>query len=100
MQEDHARLDRPHLFDPPFLQARSDSLCADVAAIAEELGLPFRDARPALRAQGSERFLHGPRDWKHLNRTGYEVLAAEAVVLLEAEGHGGTCAQVAGPGRR
>jgi len=100
VQEDHARLDRPLLFGPSFLRARSDAICADVAAIAEELGLSFRDARPALRAHGSEQFLHGPRDWKHLNRAGYEVLAGEAVALLQADVPGGTCAQLEGPGRR
>lgn len=100
VQEDHAFVDRPHLFDPAFLRARSDALCAGVAAIAQELGLSFRDARPALRVRGAERFVHGPRDWKHLNRAGYEVLASEAVALLRADAQGGTCARLEAPVRR
>lgn len=94
VQEDHALSGRPWLFEPPFLEARSDSLCANVAEISGRLGIDFRDARPALRAAGAARFLHGPRDWKHLNREGYEVLAAEAAALLEEDARGGTCARI------
>jgi hypothetical protein len=94
-QEDHHRADRAFAFDGAFLLERSDAVCGEVSAIAARLGLPFRDARPALRSAGAEQLIHGPRDWKHLNRAGYEALAPEALALLEAPGAGGGCARLA-----
>jgi hypothetical protein len=95
VQEDHHRPDRPLAFDSRFLVERSDALCAEVAAIAARLGMAFHDSRPALRAAGAEQVIHGPRDWKHLNRAGYEALAPEAISLLEAQGPGARCARLA-----
>lgn len=63
--------------------ARSDALAARVAAIARAGGLGFVDARPFVRAASAERIVHGPRDWKHLNRDGQEALARAARAALE-----------------
>jgi hypothetical protein len=41
-------------------------------AIAQGIG--FIDTRPTLRAPASATPLHGPRDWNHLNESGYRAL--------------------------
>jgi hypothetical protein len=94
VQEDHHRPDRPDVFEPAFLRARSDRICREVAAAARRLGMPFRDARPGLRAAGRDAILHGPRDWRHLNRAGQGLMADEAAALLAQDGDG-RCARLA-----
>jgi hypothetical protein len=36
-----------------------------------------------LRAAGARAAVHGPRDWNHLNETGYRLLGALVVKHLE-----------------
>jgi hypothetical protein len=99
VQEDHHRPGRPRDFAPAFLAERSDALCDEIAAVAGRLGLGFHDARSALRRAGRETLLHGPRDWKHLNRAGQTVLADAALELLapRASGRSGCAAWGEGP---
>jgi hypothetical protein len=56
--------------------ARSQRICEGIraASLANQAG--FVDSRPALRAAGARTPVHGPRDWKHLNETGYRLLGA------------------------
>jgi hypothetical protein len=53
-----------------------------VRQIAERNGMAFVDATPHLRAVTRDRLVHGPRDWKHLNRAGYEALARAVLTVL------------------
>ena len=72
--------------------ARSDELCGRLRDIAGRAGVGFLDTRETLRAAARVRAIHGPRDWKHLNRHGQEVLGA---VLSDSVGSGasvGVCA--------
>jgi len=62
---------------------RSDAICSAIRAFAEREGVGFRDARPALWEQAETQAIHGPRDWKHLNRLGQETLAGVDARLLE-----------------
>lgn len=76
--------------------ARSDVLCRRLRDIAGRAGVGFLDTRAALRAAARVRAIHGPRDWKHLNRHGQEVLGA---VLSDSVGDNapvGACATVSG----
>ncbi len=63
--------------------ARSNELYAKVARAAAELGMRVIDTRPALRAAARREKVHGPRDWDHLNKAGYEALAAGVAEGLE-----------------
>jgi hypothetical protein len=62
---------------------QSDRICARVADIAAAVGVDFLDSRPALRAFGRDRLVHGPGDWKHFNRAGYETLGRTIAHALE-----------------
>jgi lysophospholipase L1-like esterase len=84
------------------VERRSDRIGAAVAAIAAAVGVDFLDARPVLRAIARDRPVHGPGDWGHLNRTGYEALGRAIAGALQEERGDGRCrprAPVATAGR-
>ncbi len=45
-----------------------------VARISAAQRVDFVDATPALRAAAERSVIHGPRDWDHLNKIGYQAL--------------------------
>lgn len=67
------------------LRRRSDVLCRQVRSAALAAGAGFIDARPALRAAARRRLIHGPRDWNHLNKAGYEALTSAILDQPQAD---------------
>jgi len=65
---------RGTVFRAEAVDASSDRIAADIRRASEELGVRFVDARPELRKTAAEIFIHGPMDWKHFNRLGYDAL--------------------------
>lgn len=66
----------------PKIALQSDYICSGLRNLALRRGVGFFDARPALRKMAMKKKIHGPLDWKHLNRTGQTVLGqsvAEAI---------------------
>ena len=57
------------------LMQRSDEIAGRIKNITESLGLAFIDTRSDIRAASTKQIIHGPIDWYHYNRPGYEVLA-------------------------
>ncbi|MEM8950691.1 MAG: hypothetical protein AAGC99_15295 [Pseudomonadota bacterium] len=47
------------------------------AALAEDQGFELIDMTATLRGAAKTALLHGPNDWHHLNRRGYELVAEE-----------------------
>jgi len=66
---------RPAVHPAAAVTQRSDVIAGRVARIAQARGVGFVDTRPRLRAAAAEAPVHGPRDWRHFNRRGYEALA-------------------------
>jgi hypothetical protein len=64
------------------VRARGEALAGSVRAVAARSGLGMVDATPFLEEAAGRVLVHGPRDWKHFNRRGYEALAAAALRLL------------------
>ena len=58
---------------------RSDEIAGRVKNITESLGLVFIDTRSDIRAASTQQIIHGPIDWYHYNRSGYEVLAQSII---------------------
>jgi hypothetical protein len=52
----------------------SNRICLMIRAATSSHGAGFLDLRPAIRAASIHDILHGPRDFKHFNRKGMEVL--------------------------
>ena len=59
---------------------RSDEIFEQIKTIAEKYNHPLIDTRPILRATALKEPVHGPRDWYHPNKKGYEAIAQ---VILE-----------------
>lgn len=52
----------------------SDRVAERIRAICTEEDIPFVDTRARLRVVARQEPLHGPLDWRHFNRRGYEEL--------------------------
>jgi lysophospholipase L1-like esterase len=52
----------------------SNAICHLIRSATIGQGAGFLDLRPAVRAASAHDLLHGPRDFKHFNRKGMEVL--------------------------
>ncbi len=52
----------------------SSAICELIRTATIADGAGFLDLRPAVRVAGAHDMLHGPRDFKHFNRKGMEVL--------------------------
>ena len=56
------------------VRAKSDGIANEAQRITKDLGLGWIDPRAELRAAAATAPIHGPNDWKHLNRRGYTAL--------------------------
>jgi hypothetical protein len=74
---------------PDRIQARSLMTCEKIHDASLRGGAGFIDARPTLREVAAGRFVHGPRDWNHLNEAGYRALGTLVAEQLDrGEVHG------------
>jgi len=64
----------------------SEFIFKNIKRITEESNVAMIDARPSIREVSKQKFVHGPADWDHFNKTGYMALA-DAIVpyLLDAK---------------
>jgi hypothetical protein len=79
-----SRGDRATIYDRSLVESRSDAICESVERISERAGASFADARPSIRAAATKVPVHGPRDWKHLNRRGQEALTDAVMGVLNS----------------
>jgi hypothetical protein len=56
------------------VERHHDAMRDMIARISVGQRIEFVDATPALRAAARTSVIHGPHDWDHLNKTGYEAL--------------------------
>ncbi len=66
------------------VRERSDAIARRIGEIARAQGAGFVDARPLVREASEQALVHGPRDWEHFNRRGYEALARADLEALGA----------------
>jgi hypothetical protein len=78
------------------IRARSDALGARARALAAAHAATYVDALPALRDAARTELIHGPRDWRHLNRRGQTVLGEVAAQCLAAPARARRAAAAAG----
>ena len=62
-------------------------LCEAIQKIALGHNMPFINATKNLRHAASMELIHGPVDWDHFNKRGYQVLSTDlAGIFLPPEG--------------
>ena len=71
----------------------SDAICGLVRAAAVSQGAGFLDLRPTTRAASARDVLHGPRDFKHFNRKGMEMLGTAVAERIDRPLDRGACWQ-------
>ena len=62
----------------------SDKMCEMIRAATMSQGAGFLDLRPVIRAGTVHDVLHGPRDFEHFNRKGYEILGKAVAERLDS----------------
>jgi len=68
------------------IHRKSDELCNQVALVASRVGSTFLDLRPFVRLRAKAHPVHGPNDWHHFNRLGYEALGSAVADSLRRTG--------------
>ena len=68
---------------PADIYAKSRMTCEKIHDATLRAGAGFIDARPTLRKAAAKDFVHGPRDWNHLNETGYRALGRLVAERIE-----------------
>ncbi len=84
-----------HVYDAWRVPVRSDEICRMIQAEAVRQGVGFLDTRGAIRAATALEKLHGPRDWRHLNRQGYTLLGQLLAKALADGNRTGSCVALA-----
>ncbi len=72
------------LFPKERVAENSDRMCQMVRAATLSHGAGFLDVRPDIRAGTAHYVLHGPHDFKHLNRKGYGILGKAVAERLDS----------------
>ncbi len=60
----------------------SQKICGEMQKISQRLDLGFFDSRPFIHEVTGSQLIHGPRDWKHFNRTGQQALGSAVAKFL------------------
>jgi hypothetical protein len=72
-----------HIQPSHLIEERSNYICARVREIATRRVAGFIDSRARLRSVAKNNPVHGPLDWNHFNRLGYETLSVDLIKLTE-----------------
>jgi hypothetical protein len=80
----HTVWSRPEVYPASAVRPRSERIAGAIrdAVLASDAG--FIDPRAALDADAARAAIHGPRDWRHFNRRGYETLGTVIATRLRA----------------
>lgn len=73
------------VFPRGVLAEKSLQMRKELVLRAKVHGIPVIDTTDVFREAAQTEFLHGPGDWNHLNRRGYEVLAKAIVQGLQLQ---------------
>ncbi|MBI3589994.1 MAG: hypothetical protein HY094_01280 [Candidatus Melainabacteria bacterium] len=63
------------VYTPYYVTARSNLIANHISQISNSLAVKFLDTRPSIKLAASKKLVHGPLDWGHFNRYGYEALS-------------------------
>ncbi len=71
------------IFSTEEMFENSGLIAEKVRSMATKNGMQFIDTRADIRKAARRKLVHGPHDWKHLNRLGYHVLARSIFEKLD-----------------
>jgi hypothetical protein len=70
------------IIDTELLVQSHFEVCKEIQKISQKLKIPFLDTSMYLRAASSKGYIHGPKDWRHLNESGYKALSSSISEFL------------------
>ena len=77
----------PNLIKTTVIENRHKEICKAIREIASAHNMSFINATKNLRHAASMELIHGPVDWDHFNKRGYQVLSTDlAGIFLQPEG--------------
>ena len=72
----------PYVTEATVAEEKHIKLCNTIERFAESNNFSFVNTTKSLRQAALSDFIHGPADWDHLNKRGYQVLSDELVGLF------------------
>ena len=75
------------LIEIAIIKKRHVKICEAIKTISLAHDASFLNTTKSLRRGASQEFIHGPADWDHFNKAGYEALSTDiAEVFLRPKG--------------
>ena len=68
-------MQKESLVDTAIIKKRHAKLCEAIRGISLVRKVSFLNTTKSLRKAASQEFMHGPADWDHFNKAGYEALS-------------------------
>ena len=65
----------PGIVDTHTLLQRHLEVCREILKISQKLNISFFDTTRYMQKASSKAYIHGPKDWDHLNELGYRALS-------------------------
>ena len=72
----------PNILETAAIEKSHARLCGAIKQIAVNHNFSFVNITNSIRLAASVEFMHGPLDWDHFNKRGYQVLSGELVRLF------------------
>ena len=72
----------PNIIETATIEKGHTRLCGAIKQIAVNHNFSFVNITKSIRLAASVEFMHGPLDWDHFNKRGYQVLSDELVGLF------------------
>ena len=72
----------PYVTETTVAEEKHIMLCKTIKRFAESNNFSFINITKSIRLAASVEFLHGPLDWDHFNKRGYQILSDELAGLL------------------
>ena len=72
----------PNVVSTTVIENRHRVICKAIQTVASNHNVPFINTTKSLRKASSMEIIHGPSDWDHFNRRGYQVLSDDLAEVL------------------
>lgn len=72
----------PEIYSAESVYERSNAVATSICKVCKDNGVTFIDTRKDLRTASLKNLIHGPKDWKHFNKHGYEIFTNSIISSL------------------
>jgi hypothetical protein len=77
--------ERQFQFDSSSVRSNSDTICGLIHTSTTNQLCEFVDSRQFIQPVAERELVHGPKDWKHFNRRGYECLSDAVISMMDQD---------------